>query len=261
MRIHIRDLVEYAECSMRYRFRHIDKVKEKEVVTTRGPMTGTIIHKEYDRALHQAMAHIFHNVQAGRYPSLYNMKQVWSKLWIRDDVTHKHRVQEIMSRRDERRRKESQGLRIITDMHKSLYENHGEPIAIDYEYEVKVGRHTLIGTLDLVRVMNNVVEIVDWKFDERAALTHLRNDLEITAASMAFRQLFGYTEERIVFYGLTSGKSQETKRDEKDYRALEMIMDNVERAIKHDIFFPVLNFKCLECPFERHCAQKKWVPK
>lgn len=258
MKIHIRDLVEYLECSMRYRFRHVDGVESRDKLKTPGTHTGTDIYDEFDQALHKMAAYIFHMVEADRYPSMYNLKQQWGNRWITYRGGHTDAIRDASSWRNERKKKEKQGLRIIQDLHEEFYDKKGRPLAIDYDYTLKIGEHLISGTIDLVREYEDRIELIDWKLDDRPTTLHIKNDLEMTAAALAYRTISGKKEDRLMYYGLLTKKVQETTRTERDFRMLKLVLDEAERAIEAGIFFPVLNFKCYECPFDRHCEKKEW---
>lgn len=261
MRLSLQEIVDYQKCPMLYKFRWVDgidvSVSEKRKVPNR-----LHIIEEFDKALHHVVYGIFNQLGDGAWPSAYYVKKRWGKVWNqnrkKEDVLF-----DTGSWRNEHRKRERQGLNALLALHKDFSNGPGTPILIGKGYEIKVGNHMVSGVMDLVRETYDesdkpIIEIMDFKTDDRQSSLHVKGDMEVTAASLAFRNLFGYTEQRITYYGTLSKKQVHTARTKKDYRLLEIAVDNVAKGIENNIYYPVLNSKCFECPFQKHCEKKEW---
>lgn len=261
MEIDIKDVIEYSICSLRYRFRHIDKFPPyRPYAGTHSLFTGTKVYAEFDEAIHTMAAYIFHMVEGGRYPSAQTMKQKWGSIWLKEK-DHLDTIQNIYVQEDERKQKEKMGLRMILDLLESYRGRAGIPILINRAYKVNVGKHVLKGTIDLVREINHQIEIVNFVTDDRTMRLYYHNDLETTAMAHAFRTMTQVEEDHIIYFGLFRKNRIETKRTKENIVTLLLILDQIEKAIEHEIFFPVLNSKCGSCPFLRKCNAHTWEKK
>lgn len=267
MKLTVQQLMDYLRCSMMYRFRYIDEV---EVVTRFNP-SKVSLDEQFDNEIHKIGYHIFNYIQDGKYPTEYLLRKKWEQLWCKDksreDVVFENTVKRGMS---SMKRLEKQGVKVISQSHPKFKENPGVPIIVGKRMDVKVGRHTLTTTLDLIRevVMEGkpIIELMDFqsgiKVTDRFTRTpmnlHIHQDLAVTAASLGFYQLTGMHEDRIVYYDMVNDKEHITKRTEQDYQALEHVLNHVERAMEHKIYYPVMNDRCTECPFLLECKRRDW---
>ncbi|ABS83748.1 RecB [Bacillus phage 0305phi8-36] len=261
MRIHIDQVIDYVSCPALYKFRNVDKLEPPQ--PKKGRPTKNSIVELYDEALHKAVAYIFNSVQDGRYPSLTNMKNRWGKLWIAPRAKQEDIKFKQVSWRDTHELKRKQGWDKIEKLWLHYKEDPGSPIMVNYPYTVQIGKHTLEGTIDLVRVAKKEngrehIEMVEFITDERnAPFLHTRRDWRVTAASYAFRKIMKANEEKIVYHGIISGKLLDTTRDEQDYKQLEHLLDAIEHMQTHEIYYPVFNERCNSCSYQKYC-EKGW---
>jgi CRISPR/Cas system-associated exonuclease Cas4 (RecB family) len=253
MRIDVKDLIEFLECPLRHKFRK-EGAEPNRTLKGMGFHSGTPVYEEFDAAIHKIAHYVFQIYSNGRWPSTKTLAQKWGSIWVKE-----RSIDENTSWRNERLANERRGFRWILKMAEKFRDRPGTPLLIGKDYIVKIGNHELCGTIDLVRELDGEIEIVIFSTDDRARVLHSAVDLRATAASYAFRKLTGVPESRIIFYGFQTAKMIETKRDERDFKALETTLDNVEKALASGIVYPVLNYKCYECPFEKHCMKKEWL--
>lgn len=259
MRINIDEVIDYVSCPALYRFKNVDKLEPPQPKVGR-PTKNSIVEL-YDKALHMTISYIFHRVQDGVYPSLANLAKRWGHVWVKpradqEDIRFRH-----TSWRDTHKRKEDQGWKKLQEVYAYYKEHPGTPIMVNYPYEVELGRHTLIGTIDLVRVIRNEKgreEIVMTEFvadEKNAPFLHIDRDWKVTAASYAFRKVMRLNEQKIVYHGVISGKLHNTERDEEDYSHLEHLLNTIEHMRDNDIYYPVFNERCITCPYQKFCER------
>ncbi|MNQ36616.1 PD-(D/E)XK nuclease superfamily protein [compost metagenome] len=257
MKLSIEQVIDYQRCPLLYKFRHIDDV---DVRLNGGPYrtpNQKYVAEYFDYAMHNVVYGIFHQFADGRYPNAYYVKKRWGQLWnagrTKEDI-----IIDTGSWRNDLRKREKQGLDSLLSVHSDFQSNPGTPILIGKGYSIPVGNHELVGTIEMVREVDGIIELMDFKTDDRPIALHVKGDMAVTAASLAFRKLFGYKEERIAYYGLLSRKTQYTQRDKRDFALLERTVDNVARGIESGIIYPVMNSRCQECPFQKHCEKREW---
>ena len=256
MRISLQEIMDYQKCPMLYKFRWIDKI-DTYYMQAEKP-NRYYVSEYFDMVIHKTIYSIFYHMESEEYPSAYFIKKRWGTLWNKDRMKEDV-VMDTGSWRNEVKKREMRGLNTMLAIHEDFMNNTGTPIIIAKEYTIKIAGHELTGVIELVREKDGVIELFDFKTIEKHNTLLLKSDLEVTAASYAFRQLFGYKEDRIVFYKTLTLKKHYVRRDEKDYKLLAMIVNNVANAIQAGFFYPVLNSKCNECPFQKHCAKQKWL--
>jgi hypothetical protein len=263
MNFHIDQVMDFVQCPALYAFRHQKEIDPS--LTVAGRANKNSILELYDKAMHKAVLYLFHSAQDGFYPALNHLAHKWGYLWVKprsdqEDVRFKE-----TSWRDVHERKRKQGWRKLQEVW-AYYDqpgNMGHPIMVGYPYRIEIGRHTLCGEIDLVQVKKDqagreYIELVEFLVDvQNAPFVHIRRDWRVTAASYAFRKIMNVREEKIVYHGIISGKLLETTRTDDDYKQLESLLDSMEKAQAHQIYYPVFNERCLTCPYEKHC-EKGW---
>lgn len=269
----IRQVLDYIHCPMLYRFRNVDRIQPTTIADSRYRKENEQgLEELFDSEVHKIGYHIFNYIQDGTFPSQKVLRSKWSRLWLRN----KNKTDILFEVSTERstttqRRLERLGVRVIDQMWTKFRETPGIPILVGQQTEVAIGKHRITIKLDLVREIKiedqAIIEIMDFKTGLASRINesittplnlHIHNDLEVTAASYAFRQLTGAEEDRITYYDMVRDKEYVTVRTEKDYKALEKVLDHVEVAIANEIYYPVMNAKCLECPFQKLCAKRDW---
>lgn len=260
MKISIEEIIDYQKCPLLYRFRWVDKIDNVLYKTVKP--NRYYVSEYFNIAMHRCIYAIFYQTLNEDYPSPYFVKKVWGKAWNKDRIKEDV-IMNTGSWRNEVKKKEMNGLNALLNLHEYFIANTGTPILIGKEYIIKIGRHELTGVIDLVRekkiAEHSIIEMIDFKSNEKHNTILYKSDIEVTAASYAFRELFGYKEDRIVFYEILSGKEKVVHRNENDYEMLRYTVNHIAASIEAGIFYPVLNSKCLECPFQTHCAKGKWV--
>lgn len=262
MNLSIQAIVDYMHCPLAFRYRYIDKVDYRFSFVKSEVVNNIYIADMFDMLLHHLAYGFFHQMTEGRYPSLYNLKLRWGKLW-NEGRTKEDIMFTPYSWRNVHRKKERAGLNALIRMHAAFKEQVTIPILVGKQYTVSLGSHTITGVIDLVRETedrrgNRIIELVDFKTQDKYRNIHHLGDLELTASVYAFEKLFGKRPDRITYYRMLTGKFIRVERDENDYKLLEQCVEQVARAIEQRIFYPVINDRCAECPFHSKCVKKEW---
>jgi CRISPR/Cas system-associated exonuclease Cas4 (RecB family) len=267
MRKTIQEVLDYIHCPMLHRYRHVKNID----TTLKRPHHLTSKFNQYkmeevfDSEVHKLGYHVFNYVQNGEFPRAHILRQKWSKLWC-DDKT----IDDVMqTMKTDRKRLEVHGLTIIENLISRFKDDPGIPLLVGKVIEIDIGKHQITVTLDLVRELfinkKPVFQLMEFQSglnknrnSNNPMNLHIHNDINVTAASMAFRAMTGSKEDYITYYDLVSDKEYNTSRDESDYKSLEYLLDNVEKAIDQGIVYPVLDRRCLTCPFQYECKRREW---
>lgn len=277
MYISIEALLDYLECPTRYQYRYIDRIDT--TLTGAAGVSSALnrqsLEENFDTEIHKIAYHIFNYIQDNKYPSEYLLRQKWGKSWCRNKTVEDLMQESFSSGKYDRvpdsnpmKRLEKQGVRAIEHLHPHFKENPGTPIMVGKRMDVQVGQHVVSVTLDLIRMVEvegqEILELIDFKtgiktkshWDIKPMNLHINHDIEMTAASMGFRQLTGESEDRIIYYDIINNREYRTVRNDTHYKTLENILDHVEKALAANIFYPVMNDRCHECPFQVHCNKR-----
>ncbi len=257
--ITVEQLLDYTFCPLMYKFKHIDK--NKVFLKDDGTLNFKILGPKFVRDLHVMAYYLFNYIQDGTFPSPARMKQRWSVVWGQSR-TKEEIIFFTGPWADQRRQLERKGTQAILDMLDMFQDNPGKVLMVGSNYTVDIEGFKLSGTFELVRLLreNNktITEIVDFKVEERLMSNHIRHDLEITAASYAYRKLFNKKEDRVAYHDLVTGTIYYTKRDKEDYIRLLRVIENVYKAIETNIYYPVMDERCYKCSYQEPCIRKDW---
>lgn len=262
MEIHIDEVMDFVTCSVLHRYKHIDKIEPPQPAV--GHPTKNSIIDLYDQALHKAVSYLFNSVQDGFYPSLNLLAKRWGYLWVKPRADQEDIRFKQTSWRDMHEIKRVQGWKKLKEIHAYYKEHEGTPIMVNYPYRVQIGKHTLLGEIELVRIIKNEqgrerIELTEFVLDEKTSpFLHVKRDWRVTAASYAFRKIMQVKEEKIVYHGLISRKLTETKRDEQNFEQLAHLLDSIESMQENKIVYPVFNERCITCPYQKQC-EGGWI--
>ncbi len=258
MKVNINSLVQYLRCPLSYKFRYLDRIK---------PEKRYIVYNAYEQALKQMAYHIFYLVQNGTYPSNRDLKITWGRIWAPN--LNKQTITSMVTQRKGRKNsnimmvKEFQGLDAVLKMGEKFRKNPGYPILIAKSFIVDIGHHQIQGTIDLLREVNNNLQLVDFRYTYRRNEYHARklfikNDVQLTLASLAVQQLLNAKEYHVACYLTPYEEMLYNRRNQQDYENLEKLLDKLEIALRNNIYYPVVSDSCIYCSFKKHCHKTKW---
>lgn len=251
----------YLQCPTTYYFKYVQGEAEEESESIR-----------YKKTLHKTIDYFYYNLMNGRMVSLKQMKDKFSALWVESGEAALTLENHILKERKpieagrpeaERRRTSKrvvQGMEAIHNFYHFNKEKHGIPIAVNHDFRVPIGGVTVTGKFELIRETldnsspNRFIEIVDFKTGTEATdLFLVRNDLNLSVMSYAFRNLFQAREDRLTYNYLKSGKEIYTGRGEKEFRRMQATIEGVAEGIANQRFYPRQTFMCKSCPFKKVC--------
>jgi|JI9StandDraft_1071089.scaffolds.fasta_scaffold18970_5 CRISPR/Cas system-associated exonuclease Cas4 (RecB family) len=174
------------------------------------------------------------------------------------------------------------GIRFIQQYHENNVWINRDIIGTEHRFCVNLGDHQISGIVDIIEtdVGSNVLKIVDLKSGQRPNKSNLGYDIQFTAYMYAATQKefwCGYDDEKYigfengeelydrfknhdivgVWYDLRQPKNQEYAvgpRTAKDVQRLNMAMDQIAKAIEHEVFVPnISGDSCGLCSYHDIC--------
>lgn len=260
MELHVDQLHAYLHCPIKYRFEHVNNLDAEK--------SQGVLFKE---AVHRAILSFYYTLMGGVVLTPSQMKDKWATIWGQMSkekkdlgdflLTPKPHYYPTVKKSRETDKYLMQGFEMVHNFHHFNKDNPGTPIAVDLEYRVPIGGITLVGKFELIREMvdkslgTRFIEIVDFKTGNENTVDPftLKNDINMTIASYAFRNLFQAKEDRINYHFLKTGKEVYTSRNENDFKRLEAIVRGVAKGIAEQHFYPRQTFMCKSCPFVDTC--------
>lgn len=257
MELSIDELNGYLFCPAQYDFKFQKKVPYDDIDSIK-----------YRQAIHKTIYYFYFSLMGGWVPSAKQMKDKWASIWTETKNGKPNITEMLLKERGFNERNNPKGVdkyivkgyELIHNFYYHNKENPGTPIAVDLEFRVPIAGVTVTGKFELIRELvdktsqNRFIEIVDFKTGNEANDDFLiKNDLNFTIMSYAFRNLFNAEEDRLVFDYLKSGRKVYTYRDEKQYDRMKAIVEGVAEGIANQRFYPRQSFMCKTCPFKSAC--------
>jgi hypothetical protein len=245
MIIDIKEVLAYSKCPMFYKNKYIlDKTNKYIEVSER-----------YEEDVQKAAFAFFYKIKDREIVTMDIIKKAWGRLWINKKSSNEFIYSDTNNWRDGIGVKRREGIDALIKFYDNFKDNPGFPIAIDYRYKVKLSEAlTLTGGIDLIREIDNRIEIIDFRADEKNYnAAHIANNIETTAMSLAFRKTFEDTEDSLYFYGFSKGKLHHLVKKEKDYALLKNTVECTAKCIHNKLFYCTPGEKCSTCVYNKIC--------
>lgn len=250
MDIDIREVLDYCFCPMMYKHKYLNKSKKKKKIS---------IIEKYEYDIHRAIYSFFNALQNNESVTLREVTRIWGSLWLGNktkyDIVYSKSLSWGVIENERRKR----GVDTLVYVFNYYRKDPGILLAINHPYKVDLGDNIfLTGSWELIREIKDkdiqIIEIIDFKNNDKVHnKVAVGNDLEITAASYAFRKTFNTKEDVIVYFGLDKKKVHKTTRSERDFKVLEHTVKCVAYAINHNLFYANPDSKCYTCPYRLVC--------
>ena len=243
-------------CPLQYAFRYIYKSVPEH----------TPVNLVFGKAFHSTLEWYAVNLMQGTESSVSEFRDVFSEHWrqfcrLEDNISFRTG--------DEWEQLNSTGRKMIECVHenwadrKIISVSHAFSVPVINGAGIMVSEKPLIGEFDLVlHDENNYPVIVDWKTAAaKWPLTKADRDLQATCFSYAYwreHQVIPQFRFDVVTKTKTPSYTQHhTARTHDDFRRLAKLVEVVEDAVKHELFFPnESSFSCSNCVHAEAC--RKW---
>ncbi len=264
MKLTFDQLYDYARCPMVFYFKYL-----------LGHNISANKYDQFDTAVIKAILYFYYNIMdGGTIVSSGQLKRKWESFWGQGKLDPQRFILTPMhgsiptdghsNRQSGREAKNKnfllRGWSMLNNFHRTNHTNPGNPIAVDLDFEIKIGKHNIKDTLELARTIKT-----DNKEKTEIVILHtrqsiptefeIRNDLKTTFHAYVFRKIFNTNEDVITYYYLAKNRQVETIRVQRDFDRLESIIDNITRSIDLGIWFPRHTYFCHTCNLCELCSR------
>lgn len=241
MRLSYSSLDTYQTCSLKYKYREIDKIPEEK---SKEAVFGTLIHS----------AMKFIHEPALIPPTVEQAIDFFGKNWKGD----------LFENELEERAAFVQGVEMIQRYYETNRVAETNPIALESRFSIEIGteetgKHVIAGIIDRIDRTKDGYEIIDYKTTKKMpSQDKVDNDLQLSIYLRAFLERYPKEWERldkitVSLYFLKHGVKLSSTRTKEQLQALDETFLTVIRAIENQEFSPTLSPLCDWCSFQKIC--------
>lgn len=241
MRLSYSSLDTYQTCSLKYKYREIDKLPEEK---SKEAVFGTLIHA--------------------------TMKFIHEPALIPPTVEHaidhfgKHWKGELYENPLEERAAFVQGVEMIQRYYEANRIAETNPIALESRFSIEIGteatgKHIIAGIIDRIDRTDDGYEIIDYKTTKKMpSQDKIDTDLQLSIYLRAFLDRYPKEWERldqitVSLYFLKHGVKLSSTRTKEQLMALDSTFLDVIQSIEAGHFTPKLSPLCDWCSFQKIC--------
>lgn len=242
MRLSYSSLDTYQNCSLKYKYREIDKLPEEK---SKEAIFGTLVHSTM-RFIHDPSHLIAPTVEQAI------------------DFFGKHWKGEAFENDLEERAAFVQGVEMIQRYYEQNHPNEVTVVDLESRFAIEIGdeqngKHVISGVIDRIDRTKNGYEIIDYKTTKKMpSQEKVDHDLQLTIYLRAF--LARYPQEwanlehiTVSLYFLKHGVKLSAKRTKEELEALDEIFLQTIHSIEAGKFTPRLSPLCDWCGYQSLC--------
>lgn len=236
MRISYSALDTYQNCSLKYKFQNIDKIKEPK---SKEAVFGTLIHGTLK----------FYHSPSLLPPTLEDALDYFSRNWNSD----------VFEDEMEDRAAFSQGISMISDYCKKNNPADFNIVDLESRFAIPIETHTISGIIDRIDKTGDSYEIIDYKTTKKMpSQEKVDNDLQLSVYLNAFLERYpketaNMDKITVSLYYLKHGvKLSSTRTREQLERAKSLFLDVISH-IEAGEFSPNVTPLCDWCGYQKIC--------
>jgi RecB family exonuclease len=246
MRISYSALDTYQNCSLKYKFQNIDKIKEPK---SKEAVFGTLIHSTLK----------FIHSPSLLPPKLEEALDFFSKNWNAD----------VFENEMEERSAFSQGVTIIQDYYKKNNVADYNIVDLESRFAIEIDsadnkdKHIVSGIIDRIDKTENGYEIIDYKTTKKMpSQEKVDNDLQLSVYLNAFlsrypKEIKNLDKITVSLYYLKHGVKLSSTRTLEQLKNADKLFLEVIAAIEEGKFEPNVTPLCDWCGYQKDCPMWK----
>lgn len=251
MRYNWEQIEDYLHCPFYYAFKW-------EMKKTGQPKEKHLLKAVYLDSLKQIASYTFHMVGGERYPTWFDLKRKWEKVWVgsRDEKKLMNENMFNYNRRNTYRQYEKKGLKALLKFHED-FTSPGFPILINKDLHIDVNNKKLQVPIDFIRQQKDgTIELTQWSVESTVHDFHIKHNMLLTAQSYAFKKATNFKDDLKLSIYSFHHKPIHTKRTKEQYKVFEHTVETVIDQIESRNWYPRYTENCNECPFKNMCDKE-----
>lgn len=249
VKIDIKDVIDFCKCPRYYNLKKNDP-------------NNYNLKEAYDIALHKCFySYLIGIQQEDARTGIDTLKTRWGKEWIKQKKNSQIMLTPSAFKRDTYDAKRKAGVDAIITFNKLMEKDKQFPITVNRRYELPITDNiTLTGTWEYIREIDrdgqDIIQILKFKTESNKFRTihQMNHDLELTAAALAFKELFNPKEFELVYVDIYSKKQISSFRDEADFNLLKQTAISVVTCIQNNIECISPSKVCYHCEYRDVCS-------
>jgi DNA helicase-2/ATP-dependent DNA helicase PcrA len=252
-------LAAFRTCPLQYKYAHIVKVPifGKWQFSFGQSMHNTLdkFFKNWLTAKEKEQSNLFESKKKSKkgdeFPPLDKMMEIYEREWIPTWYESPEKMKESYET----------GKKILKNYWQELNDDPPKVIAVEQSFNIKVGDYTLFGYIDRIdELANGNLAIIDYKTGRAKDKLTTEDKEQLLIYQMAIEdpKLFNKKVDKLVYYYLEEGKTQEFIGQEKEKEKLSnSLIERIEK-IKNSDFPPKPGLLCKHCDFKNICDFAKY---
>jgi len=221
------------------------------------------LKEAYDTALHKCFySYLLALQQDTLKNSLEFLKYRWGKEWIKQKTNSQIICTPSALKRDTYDAKRRAGIDAIITFDKIM--NIPQfPVIINKPYSIQITKDiTLNGVWEYAREIEidgkKVLQLMKFRTENNRfqIASQMNHDLELTAAALAFQEMFNVGEFQLVYVDIYKKKLISSYRGPKDYKLLKETVISVAQCIRNNIKCISPDKKCYHCEYRDMCTSE-----
>ncbi len=224
----------YADCPLGYKFAYELKIPGKAKP-----------YFSFGNTIHQSLKRFFEEVQAGREPSLDDLKTTYNENWQNEGYV-------IPSQERNYRRDGETALEAFYRRYKSA---KVVPLHLEWKFTLPVGGHFVTGYVDRIDALGDgACSVIDYKTGKPRNQKDVDADLQLSMYALAVRECLGLRAEKLSLHFLQTDEMISTTRTDTQLSEVVGQVLSVAEAISARKFEANPDgFRCSRCDFAGIC--------
>ncbi|MBT9174896.1 MAG: hypothetical protein DDT22_00561 [candidate division WS2 bacterium] len=227
----------YLQCPLKYKYRYIDKIKEKP-----SPYAA------FGLSIHRTIQQFFTHPEG--VPTIYDLYNYLEASWVREGYT---------SPKEEASFKEN-AKKMLTKFYQDNIFNYLKACTVEQYFEVHTNDFIINGYIDQVNKRGNTYEVVEYKTSKNGkSMEEAEKDLQIATYHLAFKSIYGFPPNQVIYYNVRSGVKLGIKVTPQMEEFVMQSYKDIASGILAERFHFQVGIHCHWCDYQKICPDREGV--
>ena len=245
MEITTKELYQFKQCPLKFKFNTIHRVEELNE------------EEGLEAAMQSTINYFYYQIQDGYLMSMDELKRKFSSIWYKStniyDIT--------INSKQAMRKQEIKAIAMLQNLHREQQLNPDTVVSMNLDFRVPVSKDPLLfikGNIPIIRSTPAGDEIINYKYsNSKYNLFRMRTDMNITLQAMAYQSMFKKEVYSICVHNLKTNEKSYTHRKREDFQRLYKSVKGLTTTMSQDLYYPRESFMCDTCTSKKYCIEWK----